>query len=1541
MRHLVFITIIISIIGIPISLSAQSGKNITEFSEHTLLFIEELESVLKSYPENAYRAAEKYNPNKLIRAFKTDWNSGKYTDENRKIIYETANQILQSGIEIYPALPDYLYSLMAITNSSQSIYSYQQWSKGIKKYINQKEARRLSFLLNYTERLLNDSLLAEYKNLDWKISNQRFEFNTDSGFIVQFKDKLNLTAVENEDKMTINNTIGTYYPLLYEWKGEKGSVDWTLYKIDPEILNIKLRDYFIDTRKSRFDADSCLLTDMRTFPDKTILGSFSCGTMDKNLQSNIYPAFNSYSTDLVINDLHETGFEYSGGYALKTDKIKGFGSEDNKAKLNYNAGNDINLKLFSEAFNLDKGAFHAKSAIFAITKGQDSIFHPGLLVNYTGRNNILDLVSTNETLSLSPIFDSYHKLDIYAQALQWNLKDSLILIRYREGVLKKAPATFESNNFFKLENFIAPQRYDPINPLVYTYDYCEYYDTNRFFVPQLAHFVRYQPNLIRNAMIDLTLKGFATIDLETDIVTIKDKLINYNKANNKEVDYDNLVILSGESKLNGQLNLYNLDLDIFQISPPTSEDKDIELPPISLSDSQQVYILPAYNTIKMLKNRDFIYSGITSAGMFDLYLDQAAYFSYDTFNIRMPKIKAIRFMVFMQNEYGSWEIYPVRSVLENLIGNLKVDQSDNKAGLKRTELKYPILETDTNYSSVFYNQAYVPGVYPRDRFRFALYPDTLYDLDEFDTDSIEFKGRLLSGGIFPDIERPLKTRKDLSLGFVHPTPTSGFPTYGGKGTFTGIVDLSLNGLRGDGELRFLGSVSRSDPNSIWDDTDFIFLPDSMIGVAEDFFLEPTVAGTEYPMAKGKNVSQKWFHLDDEMVISDLGTPMNVYNDSTFFEGDLMLRPDGLFGKGMLEFEETQIRSPFFHFKHHELDADTSFMKIHRRDSVGVAFKADNYKAYINFEDRKGDFQSNIGSVVQFPLNQYVSTMYNFNWFMNDYKIELYSETDIDNYYTLKRMNFREVIAMNELNEVRGPELISTRPDQDSLNFISFRATYTLEDHLINAKNIRFIEVADAYVFPKQDSIIIKRNAEMDMLRHSDIVTKHDTIHHHFYNADIQVYSKNQLFALGTYDYVDGYNNKQSVFFDEISVMQDPTRTIARGDISDTSRFKINPYFDFQGKVELASNNPWMSYNGYFKINYDCDTTRMSWIEFDTTLTSGQIRIPVGKFSRTKENKPVFSGVGYNRNGGILYSRFLGTERLLQDSSIFYANGLVEYDNEKAEYRLGSISVLNDAQHPDNLMVFETKKCIRRGQGAIRLIPELNRKNYLKTYAHGTFEHQLITDSIQFDVNMFLDFVLPRQLSNIIIEDLNGDNAISNEPLDISQKKYLPFLASQLGMQQASEIQMNIMFDEKKFPKSFEKFPFIFTDVHFDWHNEGTEQVFYCRKPFGIMSSSGKLVKKKFKGMMRILRWRKRQEFELMIQINESNYYYFKFDNSNKLQTYSTNSEYMTLIKDNKGKFDKTEEEGKKEDKASARAEYSIKSASKDDALRFRTEVMSY
>ena len=248
-----------------------------------------------------------------------------------------------------------------------------------------------------------------------------------------------------------------------------------------------------------------------------------------------------------------------------------------------------------------------------------------------------------------------------------------------------------------------------------------------------------------------------------------------------------------------------------------------------MSDSQNVVIYPKDQEIKIHKNRDFTFAGHVKAGRFDFY-GKIFSFDYQNFKINLENIDSLRLKVESDNpsevdEYGRRKLVAVRSVLENITGDLLIDFQGNKSGMHEYA-NYPIFNSKKD-SYVYYDKSFIQdGVYSRDTFFFHLDPFTIDSLDNFSRAGLGFNGEFVSAGIFPEFRDTLKLQPDLALGLVRNTGPEGWPAYGGKGKFTSTVSLSNEGLRGKGSIDYLTSTSKSD--------DYIFLPDSMNSHVHDF-----------------------------------------------------------------------------------------------------------------------------------------------------------------------------------------------------------------------------------------------------------------------------------------------------------------------------------------------------------------------------------------------------------------------------------------------------------------------------------------------------------------------------------------------------------------------------------------------------------------------------------------------------------------------------------------------------------------------------------
>ena len=118
---------------------------------------------------------------------------------------------------------------------------------------------------------------------------------------------------------------------------------------------------------------------------------------------------------------------------------------------------------------------------------------------------------------------------------------------------------------------------------------------------------------------------------------------------------------------------------------------------------------------------------------------------------------------------------------------------------------------------------------------------------------MRFPGTFESADIFPVFPDTLTMMDDYSLGFERETPVDGFPLYGGKAKYNNKIYLSNEGLKGDGKLEYLTSITKS--NEIY------FFPDSISFLfTQEFVLNKVTDGIEFPSEKIQKLLDYMNHI---------------------------------------------------------------------------------------------------------------------------------------------------------------------------------------------------------------------------------------------------------------------------------------------------------------------------------------------------------------------------------------------------------------------------------------------------------------------------------------------------------------------------------------------------------------------------------------------------------------------------------------------------------------------------------------------------------
>ncbi|HEY4787414.1 MAG TPA: hypothetical protein VIH57_15250, partial [Bacteroidales bacterium] len=837
--------------------------------------------------------------------FSIDWKKNVYDSvEKKKIIavsilmYDHKSRIsqFQSLIEL----------LTAFKKSKDSLDNYNTWLNYMPDFVQARKTSPglLSIYLNNLLYLVQNDLVYKTNAAQWKFigGNRTFKIGKE-GFHVSFSPG-EMKCYAKRDSISILNTGGEWYPMEHRWIGKDGLVTWERAGFNKNEVNVKLNNYNIDLGRTEYKADSVLFTYGKYFR-QPVWGKLSDMVMDiQNPESATYPQFETYSKRFLFNDLYPN-IDYDGGFTMRGAKIIGSGTEAELAKITVKKGPKILMEVRSKYFVFRPDRVNGISTIVKISLEHDSIYHSNLSFAYNVNKQEVSLSRTENYASLSPFYDSYHKLDMDFEQLTWRITEpNISLTMSRASAIGKAK--FQSQNFYNQTEFEAIQGRDAYHPLVELRKFSRMINSNVFPASNFAQYLGYQVSEVRQELMMLARKGFIYFNSESDIVTIKQRLIDYLKAGAGSVDYD---VLSFNSTTQAPLDNAVLDMD--------NLDMTINgIPNIAVSDSQNVVIYPAHEQIIMKENRSFQFDGKIDAGLFTVY-GSNFFFDYNNFKINLQNVDSVSVRVYSgdRDELGRPVTRPVTSVIQHLTGEIQIDKPDNKSGLKNYP-EYPLFKSREN-SYVYYQSKDIEnGVYPEESFYFELYPFTIDSLDNFRKEGLVFRGKFESSGILPPIERDLVLQPDYSLGFKFNPGTDGIPVYGGKGTLYGDIQLSHKGLRTDGKLKYLTSTTKS--------KDFKFYPDSMNTLSDEFAIERQTTGVQFPLVSSAGNYIHWeTGIDNKMAIKQGKDPFRMFNEKTSLTGGLILQPKGLTGKGDMNLTTADLQSRLFKYKAEIIDADTS------------------------------------------------------------------------------------------------------------------------------------------------------------------------------------------------------------------------------------------------------------------------------------------------------------------------------------------------------------------------------------------------------------------------------------------------------------------------------------------------------------------------------------------------------------------------------------------------------------------------------------------
>lgn len=1395
-----------------------------------------------------------------VNKFLVKWDSSAFSNDIMDEIINVSNLLAQRQFRPLPQFYDFILSLNDFLDYNRDKTFLSNWLKGLSELalIQTFTNDNIDLYLKNSSLLVKENVLFESGSVKWKVKNKSLGFLHDTTVYVQVINAT-LTCYSQKDSTEIYNVTGRYIPELQVFKGTKGTVTWEKAGYAPKEVFADLRNYTINLRKSSFTADSAKLTHSAYFK-KPVTGSLADqATSFADKEKATFPRFETYANEFKIKNLFR-GVDYEGGLKFEGATVKGSGKNANPAKISLFRNDTLFLKIRSKEFLFTKSGLSSQEVAMSLFLNKDSIYHSNLGFSYIASTRQVNLFRTNNPISKSPYFDSFHNLDMYFEYLSWNMNESKIIMSHARGA-SMGQAQFESISFFNADYFMQLMSLDDYHPLNRLVKFAEWYYSETFPVEEFAKWLNKPVESVTALCIDMANKGFVFYDRINNEVTIKKKTKDFLDSYAKKRDYDVISILS-ETKApvdNAMLDLKKFGLTVNGVKA------------VFLSDSQKIAIYPYNRKLIIGKNRDLKFDGVVEAGLFTIFGHKFS-FSYDTFKIRLQKIDSIKISVETEKKdnFGN----PIIQTIDNLIqlgtGELYIDKPDNKSGLKSLK-QYPIINA-TTYSYIFYDK--IPGlenIYKQKDFYFKVDPFTYENIDHYTNQDMKLSGEFVAGNILKPMRQYLVIQENNSLGFNMTIPPEGIDIYGTRGKLYSSLSMSNKGLIGSGTMKHLSSTTAAE--------EFRFFPDSMITKASEFNIDKDSSG-KYPILKSKDANIRWLTVKDQMIASlGAGKSFDMFANGTTLDGKISLSPAKLTGTGIINTSDSRISSNLFSFASNAIKADTADYNLKSHSTNGYSFIAQNANTDINFDQKLAHFRLNTdSSVVKFPEIEYICTMTDFNYNMASRILNMEqkgkSNTPLLSTDKLLRLDF---------SRLDKPTFFATNNRSDTIAFSSWKGSYHLDDEYIEAEHINYIHIADALIQPENGKIVINRQAKIQPMENALIALNHKHILH---SAKVDIESTKKYTGSAVYDYVGDNKEIQQINFPTLEV--DTATTNAKGFIPATQKFMLNPAFTFAGDVALSARADNLIFTGSAGIIQDCKKLVSYPVKFKSEIDPKNVMIPLSDKPRDSNDNMVFSGSFINLDSIHIYPAFLSAQKSYSDVGLVRSDGWLYYDKAKGKYLIASREKIADQTLPGNMVAFDKLNCVLSSEGTLDFGTNLD---LVKFASAGKVVHTLDSGKVSINAIIAFDFYFSPEALKIMSDEIRMIPSLKPVSMtsDLNKKGMTDLLGGNVASKLKEEVDLYGL--SKNMPKEY-GYKLLLNDVKLVW-NEATSS-YRSEGKIGIGLIGDQPLNLYVDGYIEIQRRRSGDMFDIYLKADKSTWYYFSYFKG-VMMTQAANNDYNTLI----------------------------------------------
>ncbi len=1220
------------------------------------------------------------------------------------------------------------------------------------------------------------------------------------------------------DSIVVLNTSGHFDLRKKRWQGRGGTITWEKVNFPKDETYAEIRGYSLNVHESILKVDTVALT--TPYFDKPILGRLKDKTLFNLKVGESSPIFNSFEKRLKIQGLRNQ-LDYDGGFSLQGADFIGKGEPGNLAKVVLYYKDRELFEVRALKFLMDPEQIIARDADVSMYYiDGDSLYAKNTLFYWDEAKKELNVTANKKGGNILPFSDSYFKLFIKAPLLSWTLNSAFPMFTYEVGTAQEQKyALIDSWDYFDKRAF---QRFAGIgntNPLMEIANLSIAQESNLLPVGQVASALRKSVSQCKSQLIDIASSGFIRYTSSAAEVFVEQKLLNYALSSIGDKDYDELsficdlrpkVLKVSKNQIANDPYLQNLESEYLSTSlrrnsQPCYAYIDIDLEEIylnevervNLSSKQRTSFFPDSSYVKMYRNRDMKVSGWIQSGKFLAHSIHSS-FDYDSFSISIDSTDEAYLRVNPLNSRDGDRPIDMASSFYGFQGTLYIDDSTLRSGRNRYNSNYPYLDVKKELRVLYSSENILNGAYDSTRFFYVVNPFILDSLDDFNEKELRLEGHLVSDGIFPLLSEPLRIMNDYSFGFITEAPEEGYSFYETASKYQNRIVLSNNGLQGAGTINFLQASATSKK--------LTFLPDSTIGLA-NFFSKEIGNGIEYPEARCELAKMSFKPRLKVLTIESYRDAfIDMFKGQCLLDGAISISETGMVGSGRIDLVDALLVADLYSFKSSDIFSDSaSFTLRNRYAKYGenpMAIQSDGLKSHVSFKDRLGTFNSSGSKRIKFPSNNFYCQMDKFIWQMDGESIDFERNKGTET-------NFESSAGIVDNN------FFSMDQEQDSLQFKSISAQYDLKNETINCYKVDFLELGDAYIYPKGRRVNVLKNAVIDTFKNARLVANRVTKLHEFTDVTLNVLGRNEFNGHGNYLYYDqdSVSSKlavKSIYFDKI-------QTVAKAIIPKDLHFQLSNKFEYYGSLDIASKNKGVLCEGYTRIVHNCSFDK-SWMYFEDTIIAENVKIPVTDELKNKEGDNLAVGFLWRDATNVdsiqIYPTFLSSTDFPSDSYLFKVSGKVFYDYENGRFEISDELKNKINPYKSNSITLKDRSCLISGTGKIELGIDLDPVS-VSSYGSIAFDVNKAKTIIR--VTSKIDIPLQKSIVSTLANQISLSDSLNEYTFDRQTQEDLTNIFSVFGAGREKGEKIFKEYDEDKLRKmpTFLNATFLIPDLRLE------------------------------------------------------------------------------------------------------------------------------